>query len=491
MTDVLVAERPAIAPELAAHARSFYIDGVWVEPAGGDLKAVIDPCTTKPLAMVALGVAQDVDRAVAAARRAFQAYQNVSVEDRIALFDRIIEAYRARHQDLARTISLEIGCPYWFSDGYQVGMGLAHFEEARKLLQTYRFEYRDGVNVIRREPFGVCALIPAWNWPSQLVTSKVAPALAAGCTVVLKPSELAPLTAVIITEILDAAGVPPGVFNLVNGEGPVVGEAMSAHPDIDLISLTGSKRAGVAISKAAADTIKAVHLELGGKSANIILDDADFDVAIPDAVRRGFLNSGQSCIAPTRLLVHERQLEKAVAIACATAAAMTVGAPFEETTKLGPSANAAQYKRVQEMIQAGLDEGATLECGGPGRPEGLRDGFYCRPTIFSHVRPSMRIAREEIFGPVLCILTYRDDEDAVRIANDTPYGLAGYVFSADPKRAKAVADRMRAGRIFINAAPQNASAPFGGYKESGNGREWGVFGLETFLEVKAVIGQDA
>jgi acyl-CoA reductase-like NAD-dependent aldehyde dehydrogenase len=323
----------------------------------------------------------------------------------------------------------------------------------------------------------------------MLITAKVAPALAAGCTMVLKPSELAPLSPIILAEIMDAAGVPPGVFNLVNGDGPGVGEAISLHHDIDLVSFTGSKKAGVAISKAAADTVKSVHLELGGKSANIILEDADLEVAIPDGVRRAFINSGQSCIAPTRLIVQKALIGEVVRIARETADAMTAGDPLSPTTRLGPSANAAQYRRVQDLIQSGIDEGATLVCGGPGMPDGLSRGYFVRPTIFSDVTPDMRIAKEEIFGPVLSILGYDDEADALSIANGTPYGLAGYVSSADPQRASAVAKRIKAGRIFLNGAPQNAQAPFGGYKQSGNGREWGVFGLETFLEIKAVLGE--
>jgi aldehyde dehydrogenase (NAD+) len=471
------------------NARNFYIDGKWIRPAQYNEIDVINPATKEPIERVAMGSALDVDCAVAAASKAFETYQYTSRAERIALFDRIIESFRARHADLARTVTAEIGSPFWFSDEYQVEMGLAHFVEARRLLENYPFEYRLGANVIRREAFGVCGLISAWNWPVQLVTSKVAPALAAGCTMVLKPSELAPLSGVILAEIMDAAGVPPGVFNLVNGDGVGVGQAISSHPGIDLISFTGSTRAGVAISKAAADTVKSVHLELGGKSANIILDDADLEVAIPDAVRRGFFNSGQSCIAPTRLLVQERQMEQAVAIARSFAETLTVGDPLSEGTRLGPSANAAQFGRVQEMIRSGIDQGATLVCGGLGTPLGLNGGFFVKPTIFSRVTPNMKIAQEEIFGPVLSVLSYTDEADAIAIANGTPYGLAGYVSSGDPKKAQAVATKMRAGRIFINGAPQNVEAPFGGYKKSGNGREWGVFGLETFLEVKAVLGQ--
>jgi aldehyde dehydrogenase (NAD+) len=467
-----------------------YIDGRWVKPAEERYIDVINPATEEPIGQVAIGSAIDVDRAVAAARRALTSFELTTREERVALFDRIIKAYNARRADIARTVTAEIGSPTWFSNETHVEMALAHFVEARKILETYPFEYYLGENLIRREPFGVCGLITAWNWPVMLITSKVAPALAAGCTMILKPSELAPLSAIVLAEILDSAGVPAGVFNLVNGDGAGVGEAISKHPDIDLVSFTGSKRAGVAITEAAAETIKSVHLELGGKSANVIMPDADLEIAIPDAVRRGFFNSGQSCIAPTRLLVQKDKMEDAVKIARTTAEAMTVGNPLAVGTRLGPSANAAQYRRVQDLIQSGIDEGATLVCGGPGMPDGLNRGFFVKPTVFSNVTPNMRIAQEEIFGPVLSVLGYTDEEDAIRIANDTPYGLAGYVFSADPKAARRVAANLKAGRIFINGAPTNAGAPFGGYKQSGNGREWGVFGLETFLEIKAVLGTE-
>ena len=467
----------------------FYIGGEWVKPAEERFADIVNPATETVIGRVAIGSATDVDRAVAAAKDAFESYQHTTPAERIALLDRIIACYKARHEDFARAITEEIGSPWWFSNDYQVGMALAHFVEVRTILEDYPFEYRQGPNVIRREPFGVCGLITAWNWPIMLITSKVAPAIAAGCTMILKPSELAPGCATILAEVMHEAQVPPGIFNLVHGDGPGVGEAISSHPDIELVSFTGSKRAGVAISKAAAETVKSVHLELGGKSANVILPDADLSEAIPDAVQRGFLNSGQSCIAPTRLIVHRDQLGEVVDLAREKAESMTMGDPMAAETKLGPSANAAQYQRVQAMIQSGLDEGATLVCGGLGKPEGINQGFFPRPTIFSEVTSDMTIAREEIFGPVLSILSYSDEEDAIRIANDSTYGLAGYVSSADPEAARRVAARIKAGRIFINGAPTNPSAPFGGYKQSGNGREWGVFGLETFLEVKAVIGQ--
>lgn len=467
----------------------FYVDGKWVDPAQATFMDKVNPATEEVIGRVALGSSTDVDRAVRAASRAFESFQYSTREERIALFDRIIAAFESRKDEVAQAITTDIGAPTWLAGGYQTDMALAHFVEARRLLADYPFEYQMGDSVIRREAFGVSGLITAWNWPAQIIAIKVAPALAAGCTIVWKPSEFATSTATIIAEIMEAAGVPPGVFNLVLGDGPSVGEAISSHPGIALISFTGSKRAGVSISKAAADTVKSVHLELGGKSANIIMPDADLTVAVPDGVRRAYFNSGQSCIAPTRMLVHKDQLAEAVSIACETARAMPVGDPLGSETILGPLANSAQFGRVQDYIQIGIDEGATLACGGVGRPEGLSSGFFVKPTIFSDVLPEMRIAQEEIFGPVLCILTYVDEDEAIRIANGTTFGLAGYVYSAEVATAARVAAKLKAGRIFINGVQNNAVAPWGGYKESGNGRETGVFGLETFLEVKAVLGQ--
>ena len=467
----------------------FYIDGEWVMPAESRFFDRINPANEEVIGRVALGSARDVERAVNAATRASTTYRHASREERMAVLDRIIAAYQARKEDVAQAITDDIGAPNWFAQGFQTDMALTHFVEARRLLEDYPFEYQLGVNVIRREAFGVCGLITAWNWPAQLFSAKVAPALAAGCTIVMKPSEFASSSAIIMAEIMDAARLPPGVFNLVLGDGPGVGEAISNSPGIDLISFTGSKRAGVAISKAAAETVKSVHLELGGKSANVILPDADLAVAVPDGVRRAFLNSGQSCIAPTRMLVHRDQLADAVALAHEAASSMTVGDPRDAGTKLGPVANAAQFRRVQDLIQVGIDGGATLVCGGLGRPNSCDRGYFIKPTIFSVVLPDMRIAQEEIFGPVLSIMSYSDEDDAVRIANGTSYGLAGYVFSADIANAARIAARLNAGRIFLNGAPPNPVAPFGGYKESGNGREAGVFGLESYLEVKAVLGQ--
>ena len=466
-----------------------FIDGSWVEAIEPRYMPRVSPATEEVTGRVVLGSAADVDCAVAAAAGAFDTFQCSTRDKRIALLDRVIAEYRMREGDLARAITGDIGVPTWFATGYQTEMALAHFVEARRLLAHYRFEYVLDGNVIRREPFGVCGLITAWNWPVMLITSKVAPALAAGCSMVLKPSEYSAGAATVLAEILEAAGVPRGVFNLVLGDGPGVGASISGHRGIDLISFTGSKPAGVAISQAAAETVKSVHLELGGKSANVILPDADLRRAVEDGVRRSFINSGQSCLAPTRMLVHESQAEDAAAIAQEVASAIVVGDPADSGTNLGPVANAAQFDRVQALIQAGVEAGATLVAGGLGRPEGLSRGYYVKPTVFSDVRPDMRITQQEIFGPVLSMLRYKDEADAIQIANGTTYGLAGYVSSGSPERAARVAARLKAGRIFLNGAPTNPSAPFGGYKQSGNGREWGVFGLETFLEVKAVVGQ--
>jgi acyl-CoA reductase-like NAD-dependent aldehyde dehydrogenase len=471
------------------YAERHYIGGQWVDPTSNQYADVVNPATEQVVGRVAIGSDEDVDRAVRAAAGAFEAYQDWSSAERSAMLGRIADGLAARRAEFGAAITREIGNPASFANGYQVDAALAHFDDARRLLDEYQFEYRLHDDLIRREPFGVCGLITAWNWPVMLITSKLTGALAAGCTVVVKPSELSPSCGTLLAEVIDAADVPEGIFNLVHGDGAGVGQAISKHTAVDLISFTGSTRAGIAISKAAADSVKSVHLELGGKSANIILPDADFETAIPDAVQRAFINSGQSCIAPTRLLVQREQVDEVVGLARRIAQEMVVGDPLAEGTTFGPSANAPQYRRVQAMIRDGIEAGATLVCGGPGLPDGIERGYFNKPTIFSDVTPEMRIAQEEIFGPVLSVMTYRDEEDAVRIANDTTYGLAGYVSSGDPEKAARVAARLKAGRIFVNGARVTTSAPFGGYKRSGLGREWGVFGLETFLEVKAVLGQ--
>ncbi len=466
----------------------FYIDGRWVEPAEARPFAVINPATEEPIARIALGSAKDVDLAVAAARRAFDTWSQSTREQRIDLLKAISAAYQARLDEVAETISLEMGAPLWLAKAAQAPMGLTHFAEMIKVLENYRFEEQRGTTRIRREPIGVCGLITPWNWPINQIACKVAPALAAGCTMVLKPTEIAPLNAILFAEILHAAGVPAGVFNLVNGDGATVGQAIAEHPGVDMVSFTGSTRAGVEVARAAAPTVKRVAQELGGKSANIILDDADFAAAVGGGTMGCAMNSGQSCNAPTRMLVPRSRHDEAVAIAKATAEQITVGDPAAETTRIGPVVSEAQWNKIQGLIKKGIDEGATLVVGGPGRPEGLERGYYVRPTVFANVRNDMAIAREEIFGPVLSILPYEDEEDAIRIANDTAYGLYGYVSSGNLERARRVAARIRAGQISVNGAPADFSAPFGGYKQSGNGREWGDFGLEEFLETKAVVG---
>jgi aldehyde dehydrogenase (NAD+) len=467
---------------------NFYIDGRWVPPATHKTLDVIDPSTEEAIGRISLGSAADVDYAVAAARRAFETYSRTSREDRIALLERVMAAYQARLGDLADTISHEMGAPMWLATAAQAPSGLAHLAQTLELLRAYPFVENKGTTRLLKEPVGVCGFITPWNWPVNQIMCKVAPALAAGCTMVLKPSEIAPLSGIIVAEILDAAGVPAGVFNLVNGDGTTVGAAIASHPGIDMVSFTGSTRAGVQVAKAAADTVKRVAQELGGKSANIILDDADLQRAVQGGVRSCFTNSGQSCNAPTRMLVPRSRHAEAVAIAKAAAESVKVGDPRTEGTTIGPVVSRAQFDKIQGLIEAGIKEGAELVTGGAGRPAGLTRGYYVRPTVFANVCNEMRIAREEVFGPVLAILPYDNEEEAIRIANDTPYGLSGYVASGDPEHALRVAARLRTGNVHLNGAGPDFAAPFGGYKQSGNGREWGEHGFEEFLEVKAIMG---
>ena len=466
----------------------FYIDGAWVDPIEARSLDVINPATEEAVAKISLGSAADVDRAVKAARAAFPSYSRTSKEERIALLTRIIEAYKARYDDVAKAISQEMGAPAWLATKAQAATGVAHLNQMIAVLKDYEFEHLQGKTMIVREPIGVCGFITPWNWPINQIMCKVAPALAAGCTMVLKPSEIAPLNAIIFAEVLHAAGVPKGVFNLVNGDGPTVGQAIASHPGVDLVSFTGSTRAGILVAKAAADTVKRVHQELGGKSANIILPDADLKKAVADGVKSCFLNSGQSCNAPTRMFVHADQLADAVTVARQAAEAVKVGDPSAKDTTIGPVVSKTQFEKIQRLIEAGVREGATLVTGGPGRPEGLDRGYYVKPTVFANVTKDMTIAREEIFGPVLSILPYSTEAQAVEMANDTEYGLAGYVQSGNLDHARKVASELRAGQIAVNGAPGDMAAPFGGYKQSGNGREWGKYGFEEFLEIKAVLG---
>jgi aldehyde dehydrogenase (NAD+) len=466
----------------------FFIGGEWVAAHGTGEQILVNPADETPFASVRLGDAEDVDRAVRAARAAFEDFSGTDKSARIALLERIIEAYEARRADIAAVVTEETGSPA--SATVQVNGPLDQFRQAIQTLRDYDFEHRVGDTLVRREPIGVCGLITPWNWPVQTPCTKLAPALAAGCTVVLKPSEYSPLSALLLAEIMEAARVPPGVFNLVNGDGPGVGAAIAAHPDVDFISFTGSTRAGILVADAAAPTVKRVAQELGGKSANVVLPDADLAAAARWNVARGFFNSGQSCHAPSRILVQRDQMSELVRHLVAEARKQRAGDPRDPATTLGPLVNRNQFERVQHYIKVGLDEGATLATGGPGRPEGLNRGFYAKPTVFSDVAPDMAVAQEEIFGPVLSVIPYRDEEEAIGIANGTPYGLGGYVFSSSRDRALAVGKRLRAGRIVLNGAPTNAAAPMGGYKRSGNGREMGVFGFEEYLEVKAIFGAE-
>src|SRR5579872_930039 len=468
--------------------RKFYIDGKWVSSSEVDDFVVIDPATEEPIAAISLGSAADVDLAVGAAKRAFAAWSETSRDERLALLRGIIEIYRAKSQDMAAVISCEMGTPISLARKAQVPAGLAHLAEAARVLETLRFEEVRGSTLMRKEPIGVCGLITPWNWPMNQIACKVAPAIAAGCTMVLKPSELAPLSAHLFAQILDEANVPPGVFNLVNGDGPTVGAAIASHPDVSMVSFTGSTRAGIAVALAAAPTVKRVTQELGGKSANVLLEDADLEHAVEEGVRACFRNTGQSCDAPTRMLVPRSEMPHVATIAREVAATTKVGDPFGESTAIGPLASKAQFEKVQRLIHQGIEEGAKLIAGGPGRPSGMSKGYFVKPTVFSAVDNDMTIAREEIFGPVLCIIPYQDEDDAVRIANDTPYGLSGYVTSGDIERARRVAKRIRSGNVHINGARLDFAGCFGGYKQSGNGREWGESGLEEFLELKAVFG---
>jgi aldehyde dehydrogenase (NAD+) len=468
----------------------FYIDGQWVDPVHANPYDVINPATEEVCGHISLGSIEDVDKAVAAANGAAASFARTSREERIELLQSILEIFARRQDEVATAIMEEMGAPWPLAKYAQAASGLQHIAATREVLKTYAFDEIHGTTRILKEPIGPCALITPWNWPMNQVAVKVAPALAAGCTMVLKPSEIAPFDAMIFTEILDEAGVPAGVFNLVNGDGPVVGSALSGHPDIAMVSFTGSTRAGVLVAQNAAPGVKRVAQELGGKSANILLDDADFEKAVTSGTDVCFNNTGQSCNAPTRMLVPKDRMEEAAAIAAAKADATIVGDPQDDKINIGPVISQLQWDKIQALIQKGIDEGATLVAGGVGRPDGLEKGYYVKPTVFSGVSNEMTIAREEIFGPVLSIIGYEDENDAVRIANDTPYGLSGYVTSPDLDRARSVAARLRTGMVHINGASLDAMAPFGGYKHSGNGREWGAHGLEEFLEVKSVYGFD-
>lgn len=465
----------------------FYINGEWVDPTSPATLDVINPTTEEAFARISMGSEADVNKAVAAATEAFESFSQTTVAERVEMFGAILGEYTKRYDDIAQAISTEMGAPIWLSKAAQAATGQAHFATTMEILKNFEWEEKKGNYLLRREPVGVCGLITPWNWPINQIACKVAPALAAGCTMVLKPSEVAPVNAIILAEILHAAGVPKGVFNLVNGDGLSVGDAMSSHQDIHMMSFTGSTRAGIAVAKSSAETVKRVAQELGGKSANIVLEDADLTAAVSGGVSQCFTNSGQSCNAPTRMLVPAAKHAEALQIAKATAEGIKPGDPFAEGTVIGPVVSEVQFDKIQGLIQKGIDEGAELIAGGTGRPDGLNVGYFVKPTVFGNVSNDMTIAQEEVFGPVLTILPYDSEEQAIKIANDTPYGLSGYVQSSDVSHAAEVAAKMRTGNVHINGQGPDFGAPFGGYKQSGNGREWGELGFEEFLETKAVF----
>jgi aldehyde dehydrogenase (NAD+) len=469
----------------------FYIDGKWIAPVVAKELEVINPADEQAFAVISLGSAADVDKAVSAARKAFTTWSVTSREERLAWLERLLVVYKSRIADMAKAISSEMGAPITMALDEQAASGTGHIKAFIRSLKEFEFERPlNGHDTVRLayEPIGVCGLITPWNWPMNQVVLKVVPAIAAGCTVILKPSEIAPISSVIFAEMVDASGLPAGVFNLVNGDGPSVGAAMSAHPGIDMMSFTGSTRAGVAVTKAAADTVKRVSLELGGKSPNIVFADSDVEAAVKRGVEHVFNNTGQSCNAPTRMLVERSVYSKATEIAAETAKATKVGDPSQDGDHMGPLVSEMQFNKVQGLIEQGIKEGARLIAGGTGRPEGFNRGYYVRPTVFADVNDDMVIAREEIFGPVLAMIPFDTEEEAVEIANDTPYGLAAYIQSGDRERIKRVSKQLRAGMVRINGADHAADAPFGGYKQSGIGREGGHFGIEDFLEVKAISG---
>jgi len=466
----------------------FYIDGAWVDRSAAPKIAVYNPYSEDVIGHIAAGTPADVDLAVAAAKRAFPSFSQTSVDERLALLIRIKDLLEERAEEFAQAISAEMGAAISFARAGQCEFGIQHVRVAIDVLRDFEFESETHGIHVRKEPIGVCGMITPWNWPLYQITAKVAPALAVGCTMVLKPSELSPFTALLFAQVMHDAGAPAGVFNMVMGTGEVVGQAIASHPGIDMVSFTGSTRAGVLVAEAAAPTIKRVTQELGGKSPNLFLPDADFATAVPKAVLGATRNVGQSCAAPTRVLVPRDRLPEVEALAAQTANGIPVGDPTDEAMALGPVANKRQFDKVQELIQSGIDQGAKLVAGGPGLPQGLNHGYFVRPTVFSEVTTDMRIAQEEIFGPVVSILPYEDEEDAIRIANDTVYGLSSHVQSGSQESARRVARRIRAGQVHINFPAWSGYAPFGGYKQSGNGREYGVYGLEEYLEVKGILG---
>jgi aldehyde dehydrogenase (NAD+) len=469
-------------------ATRYYINGAWTEPLSAIRQDVVDPATGQPFAKVAMAGERDVELAVAAARAAFPAYAETSREERLALLRRIIAIYERRLADIGDAVMRELGAPRAFAHETQAWIGLAHLQKAAEVLETYEFERRRGSTMVLREPAGVAALITPWNWPLNQIACKVAPALATGCTMVLKPSEITPLNAAIFADIMHEAGVPPGVFNMIHGDGPTAGRALSPHPDVDLVSFTGSTRAGIDVAKSAAPTVKRVLQELGGKSPFIVLPDADLAKAVRGCAGVVFANSGQSCDSPTRLLVPRDRVAEVEALARDAAQACRVGDPAAPETTMGPLVSQRQFDHVQRLIMSAVGDGARLVAGGSRRPNGLHAGYYAQPTVFSDVTLDMAIAREEIFGPVITIIGYKDEAEACRMANDTPYGLAAYIHGTDMDRVRRVARAIRAGAIFVNDPPLDLAAPFGGYKQSGNGREYADFAFDDFTEIKGVVG---
>lgn len=466
--------------------RQFYINGQWRDPIAPRDLSVENPSTEELVATISLGTAADVNAAVAAAKAAFPAYSQVSVEERIALMEKLLQIYKDRYDEMAMAISVEMGAPISFATAAQADCGRGHINAAIESLKTFEFERQVGNTRVVREPIGVCGFITPWNWPINQISCKVAPALATGCTMVLKPSEIAPMSGYLFTEMMDQAGFPAGVYNMVNGDGPDVGAVISSHPDVDMVSFTGSTRAGILVAKAASETVKRVTQELGGKSPNIIFEDADLETAVSSGVINMMGNTGQSCNAPSRMLVHSSVYDQAVEIARQTAEQVSVDDPMKEGMHLGPLSSRVQFDKVQGLIEVGINEGADLVVGGLGKPDGFDTGYYVKPTIFAGVNNQMTIAQEEIFGPVLTMISFDTEEQAIEIANDTPYGLAAYLSTSDEERAKRVAGQLRAGMVSLNSASQNYTAPFGGYKQSGNGREWGEYGFDDFLEIKGI-----
>ena len=466
--------------------RKFYINGQWIEPLQAHDLVVENPATEESVAIISLGAAGDVDLAIAAAKAAFPIYSQYSVEQRIALMEKLLEVYMGRYDEMAATISMEMGAPISFATAAQADCGRGHISAALKALKTFEFERQVGSTLVVKEPIGVCGFITPWNWPINQISCKVAPALATGCTMVLKPSEIAPLSGYLFTEMMDEAGFPTGVYNMVNGDGPGVGAVIASHQDVDMVSFTGSTRAGILVAKAAAETVKRVTQELGGKSPNIIFADADLESAVSGGVLNMMSNTGQSCNAPSRMLVEASVYDQAVEIARQVAEQIAVDQPSKKGQHIGPLSSRVQFDKVQSLIAKGIEEGAQLIAGGLGKPEDFESGYFVKPTVFAGVNNQMAIAREEIFGPVLTMIPFDGEAEAIAIANDTAYGLAAYLSTGDEERAKRVAGQLRAGMISVNRAQQNYTAPFGGYKQSGNGREWGEFGFDDFLEIKGI-----